>query len=252
MHSTTAQWRNAALLVVCLAAPAAAASAQQSTTTSETKHFQVISVEGNKVVAKLPEGAREITVPEDFRFTVDGREVSVHELQPGMKGTAKITTITTVTPVTVTEVRNGEVMQASGSSIIVKSANGIKMFTEGDIAKRNVTILKDGKPASIADFHTGDRLTATIVTEKPPKVMTQRQVQATLAGATPTATTGATPAARTAAAPAAAAPAPTTGTAAAPARKLPKTASQVPLLGLLGALSLAIALGLRLGRRRQA
>ena len=157
MHSTTAQWRNAALLVVCLAAPAAAASAQQSTTTSETKHFQVISVEGNKVVAKLPEGAREITVPEDFRFTVDGREVSVHELQPGMKGTAKITTITTVTPVTVTEVRNGEVMQASGSSIIVKSANGIKMFNEGDIAKRNVTILKDGKPASIADFHTGDR-----------------------------------------------------------------------------------------------
>jgi len=249
MHSTTAQWRNAALLVVCLAAPAAAASAQQSTTTSETKHFQVISVEGNKVVAKLPEGAREITVPEDFRFTVDGREVSVHELQPGMKGTAKITTITTVTPVTVTEVRNGEVMQASGSSIIVKSANGIKMFNEGDIAKRNVTILKDGKPASIADFHTGDRLTATIVTEKPPKVMTQRQVQATLTGATPTATTGAAPAARTAAAPAA--PAPTTGTAAAPARKLPKTASQVPLLGLLGALSLAIALGLSLGRRRQ-
>ena len=246
MHSTSAQWRNAALLVVCLAATGAAASAQQSTTTSETKHFQVISVEGNKVVAKLPEGAREITVPEDFRFTVDGREVSVHELQPGMKGTAKITTITTVTPVTVTEVRNGEVMQASGSSIIVKSANGIKMFNEGDIAKRNVTILKDGKPASIADFHTGDRLTATIVTEKPPKVMTQRQVQATLTGATPTATTGAAPAARTAAA-----PAPTTGTAAAPARKLPKTASQVPLLGLLGALSLAIALGLSLGRRRQ-
>ena len=250
MHSTSAQWGNAALLVVCLAATGAAASAQQSTTTSETKHFQVISVEGNKVVAKLPEGAREITVPEDFRFTVDGREVSVHELQPGMKGTAKITTITTVTPVTVTEVRNGEVMQASGSSIIVKSANGIKMFNEGDIAKRNVTILKDGKPASIADFHTGDRLTATIVTEKPPKVMTQRQVQAVLTGATPTATTGAAPAAPAAAASAAATPAPHTG--AAPARKLPKTASQVPLLGLLGALSLAIALGLSLGRRRQA
>ena len=250
MHSTSAQWGNAALLVVCLAATGAAASAQQSTTTSETKHFQVISVEGNKVVAKLPEGAREITVPEDFRFTVDGREVSVHELQPGMKGTAKITTITTVTPVTVTEVRNGEVMQASGSSIIVKSANGIKMFNEGDIAKRNVTILKDGKPASIADFHTGDRLTATIVTEKPPKVMTQRQVQAVLTGATPTATTGAAPAAPAAAASAAATPAPHTG--AAPARKLPKTASQVPLVGLLGALSLAIALGLSLGRRRQA
>ena len=247
MHSTSAQLRSAALLAVCLAGVATAALAQTTTKATETKQFTVVSVEGNKVVARLPEGTKEITVPEDFRFTVDGREVSVHELQPGMKGTAKITTTTTVTPVTVTEVRNGEVMQASGSSIIVKTANGIRMFNEGDIAKRNVTILKDGKPASIADFHTGDRLTATIVTEKPPKVMTARQVQATLTGATPTATSGAAPAAPTAAAPTAAAPA----TGAAPARKLPKTASQVPLVGGLGALSLAIGFGLTLARRRQ-
>jgi hypothetical protein len=231
------------MLAVCLAGIATAAAAQQKTATTETKHFTVVSVDGNKVVVKLPEGAREITVPDDFRFTVDGRQVSARELQPGMKGTAQITTTTTTTPVSVTEVRNGEVMQATGNSIIVRSDNGIKMFTEGDLAKRNVTILKGGQPVNIADLHAGDRLTATIVTEKPPKVMTERQVRATLTGATPAATSGTTPAAT-------APPPPPPAAGAAPARKLPKTASPLPLLGAIGALSLAIGLGLSLARRR--
>jgi hypothetical protein len=56
-------------------------------------------------------------------------------------------------------------MQASGNSILVRTPTGIKMFSEGDIAKRNVTIIKDGQPAKMSDFHQGDKLTATIVTE---------------------------------------------------------------------------------------
>ena len=47
------------------------ASAQQQTTTTETKSFEVISVQGNDLVVKLPEGTRELDVPEDFRFVVD-------------------------------------------------------------------------------------------------------------------------------------------------------------------------------------
>ena len=72
-----------------------------------TKKFQVISVDGNQLVVKLPEGTREITVPEGFHFTVDGKQLTVGELKPGMAGTATITTKTTVVPVTVTEVKNG-------------------------------------------------------------------------------------------------------------------------------------------------
>ena len=73
-------------------------SAQQTTTT-ETKKFQVIAVDGNQLVVKVPEGTRELTVPDDFRFNVDGKMLSVHELKPGMAGTATITTKTTmVTP----------------------------------------------------------------------------------------------------------------------------------------------------------
>ena len=111
--------------------------------------------------------------------------MAARELKPGMKGTATITTQTTVTPVSVTEVKNGTVMQASGASIIVRTDQGIKMFSQGELDKRGVKIVKDGQPAEISDFHEGDKLTAVIVTSKPPRVMTQQQVNATLAKAAP-------------------------------------------------------------------
>jgi len=250
MEKTKAVWRRAAMLAVCVAGVAVAASAQTTTKSTETKHFTVVSVDGNKVVARLPEGTREITVPDDFRFTVDGKEISVRELHPGMKGTAHITTTTTVTPVTVTEVKNGEVMQASGNSVLVRTAEGFKNFTEGDISKRGVTIIKDGQPVRLSDLHTGDRLSATIVTEHPPKVLTQRQVQATITGAAPAATSGSAPAASRSTS-SAATPAAAAGEPAAAPKKLPKTASPLPLVGVLGALSLAMGLSLSIARKRR-
>ena len=158
----------------------AAATLAQSTT--ETKKFQVISVEGNKLVVSLPEGTKELTVPDDFRFTVDGQSLSVHQLKPGMSGTATVTTTTTMVPVTVTEIKNGTVMQAMGTSIIVRTSdNQIKMFSQGDIDKRGVKIMRGGQPAQISDFRANDKLSATIVTSFPPKVLTEKEVQATLA-----------------------------------------------------------------------
>jgi len=227
-----------ASMVVILTA--AVSLAQQSTTTStQTKTFQVISVDGNDLVVKMPEGTRELTVPDDFRFTVDGQQLSVHDLKPGMKGTAIVTTKTTVTPVTVTEVKNGTVMQASGPSIIVKTDQGIKMFSQGDVDKRGVKIVRNGQPAVINDFHQGDQISATIITTHPPHVMTEKQVNATLAKA------GAAPAASAGPAPAmAAAPA-----AEAPAKHLPKTASVWPTLWLASMLSLGLGIFLTLKRR---
>jgi hypothetical protein len=233
--------------LVCLTA--AVSWAQTSGTTTQTKKFQVISVDGNHLVVKLPEGTRELTVPDDFRFNVDGKSLSVSELKPGMAGTATITTKTTVVPVTVTEVKNGTVMQNMGSSILVRTDQGMKMFSQGDMDKRGVKIMKDGKPVDISELRANDQLTATIVTSKPPRVLTEKQVEATLAkssggGGAPAA---AAPPRSTAAAPAAAAPAATSG---AEPRKLPKTASPLPLLGLVGLGSLFTGLGLTVRRRR--
>ena len=42
-------------------------------------------------------------------------------------------------------------------------------------------IMVRGKPVQISDLHSGQMLTATIITAGPPHVMTQQEVQATLA-----------------------------------------------------------------------
>ena len=233
---------RAFLTTVIVGLTATALSAQTTTTTQQTKAFTIIAVDGNQVIVKLPEGTRELTVPDDFRFNVDGQQLAVRDLKAGMKGTATITTKTTVTPVTVTEVKNGTVMQASGSSIIVRTDDGFKVFTQGDVDKRGVKILRDGKPAQVSDFRENDRLSATIVTSKPPRVMTEQQVNAALAK----------PAAPAAAAPArASASAPPAPTAAAPAepKKLPKTATAWPAVGLGSMLLIASGLALSVRRR---
>lgn len=239
--------------LVCLTA--AVALAQTTSTTTQTKKFEVISVDGNQLVVKLPEGTREMTVPDDFRFTVDGRALSVHELKAGMSGTATITTKTTVTPVTVTEVKNGTVLHTLGQSIIVRTAEGeVKQFTQSDIDKRGVKIVRDGKPAGISDFRANDQLSATIITSRPPRVLTEREVQATLARSAAGAGTGAgAPAAAGSPAPstaptAGAAPSASTGGSA--PRTLPKTASPLPVIGLTGLVSLLAGLGLTVRRRR--
>jgi len=237
--------------------------AQTTTTSSETKTFEVLAVTGNTLDVRLPEGTREITVGDDFRFTVNGQQLSVHQLQVGMKGTATITTRTTVTPVTVTEVRNGTVVVRSSAGIIVRTDDGVKSFNQGDVDKRGVKIVRDGKPVQVSQLREGDRLSALIITSMPPKVMTQQEVDATLA--TARASTGGTsgsgaPPAAAAAAPRSAAPTGNTALAsnssssgaAAPAdgaSTLPKTASSWPLVGLASALSLVIGFALLITRR---
>jgi LPXTG-motif cell wall-anchored protein len=253
-----------AAVVVCGTAVVSQAQAPATTASTQTKAFEVIAVDGNHIVVKLPEGTRDMTVPEDFRFTVDGQSLAARELKPGMKGTAAVTTRTTVTPVTVTEIKNGTVMQATGANVLVKTAEGFKNFSQGDLDKRGVKIMRDGRPVELSELHKDDQLTATIITSKPPRILTQKEVSATLAAA-PAAGGGAGAGAAPAPAAAAARPAPAAGTSgaagaagggAAPAgggaaapRKLPKTGSSWPLVGLVSVLALATGLALTMRRR---
>jgi hypothetical protein len=217
--------------------------AQQTSTATDTKSFEVISVEGNQLVVRLPEGTKSLEVPDDFRFMVNGQPLSVGELKPGMKGTATITTRTTVTPVTVTEVKDGTVVQRAGGSIIVRTSEGVKMFSQGDVDKRGVKMMRGGEPAQLSDFREGDRLTATIITTKPPRIVTEKEVRALVATAAPAVEAPARAAADTATTPT---PAPQ---AQAQARRLPKTASAWPLLGFASVLSFATGFALTFRRR---
>jgi LPXTG-motif cell wall-anchored protein len=248
-----------AVVVAVVCATASISFGQQTSTSTETKNFEIIAVDGNTLIVKLPEGTRELTVADDFRFIVNGQPLSVRELKAGMKGSASVTTRTTVTPVTVTEVKNGTVLQRSGGSIIVRTADGVKMFSQGELDKRGVKMVKNGKPAEITDFREGDKLTATIVTSQPPHIMTAKEVQATVPTAARAASAGS--AGSAASAPPAAAKAPSSDTAArsttgssgstpaGSAATLPKTASSWPLLAVSSVLLLAIGLVLTIRRR---
>jgi LPXTG-motif cell wall-anchored protein len=241
-----------AAAAVCLTA--VTSLAQQSTASSENKTFEVIAVDGNQLVVNLPEGTREITVPAGFLFTINGKQMPVQQLTPGMKGTATITTKTTVTPVTVTQVKNGTVAVRSGSTIIVRTDEGVRSFSQGEVDKRGVKIMRDGKAVQLSELREGDRLSATIITSQPPKVVTEKDVTATLATAAK-ASAGTPPPAAPAAqptpvsAPVAAREPAAQAPAAAPARTLPKTASSWPLLGLASVLLLAIGFALSVRRR---
>jgi hypothetical protein len=248
-----------AALFVCFAVVAPRA---QTTSASEMKTFEVIEVEGNTLVVRLPEGTKELTVPDDFRFTVNGQQMSVHQLKAGMKGTATITTRTTLVPVTVTEVKNGTVAVATGSAIIVRTPEGVKSFTQSDVDKRGVKIMLDGRLVQVNELHQGDRLTATIITSLPPKVVTEQEVNATLAAASAGGGSGAaarsgssgtrasaSAAPQGSAAPQSTARASSQGAAPSETRALPKTATSWPLFGLASLLSLAIGLALTISRR---
>ena len=165
-----------AAAVVCMTT--GVSQAQTTTASTETKTFEVLAVNGNLLDVRFPEGTRELTVPEDFRFTVNGAQLSVHDLKVGMKGTATITTRTTVTPVTVTEVKDGTVVVRSSAGVIVRTNEGVKSFTQADIDKRGIKPMRSGQPAQVSDFREGDKLSATFITAGPPHVLTEKEVQA--------------------------------------------------------------------------
>ncbi len=179
---TNARWLSRIVVVVALGFAFAGAPSAQTTTAVDTRNFEVISVDGNKLVVRDERGTNELTVPDDFRFTVDGKKMSVSELKPGMKGTATVTTKTTIKSVAVTDIREGVVLSAGPGSMIVLDKEGLrKRFTQDQLDQRGIQILKDGRVMRIGEVKKGDMITATIISQVAPVVVTEQEVQATLA-----------------------------------------------------------------------
>ncbi len=167
--------------IVAYALLGAGVAAAESSQTASVVNFEVLSVDGNRVVIRDQNGTREITVPADFKFTVDGKSMSVNELAAGMKGTATVTTTTTVRPVYVTEIRKGTVLRQSAQTLIVRGQDGTRRFTQDDADAAGMQIFMNGKPVKVWQLRAGDEFTALIVSAAAPEVLTEKEVEATLA-----------------------------------------------------------------------
>lgn len=210
---------------VVLAQGATATSTESTAVTHQVKSGVVESVAGNKIVVKESDGVHEYTLPDGFVFQMNGQQVGVDQLKPGMHVDAVITDKVTTRNVKVSRVASATVMQVAPGGIVVKTANGdLKSYDFKDAQGNDIYYVQDGKEIPLRSVKKGDKLSGTLVTTLPPTSTKQRSV---VARAT-----------------APAEPAPAEVAAAAPA-KMPKTASPLPLLGLLALVSGGIALSLR-------
>jgi LPXTG-motif cell wall-anchored protein len=232
----------------------AAAQVQTETSTSSgTPTVQttinsatVVTVEGNDLVVKMADGSLRHfpNVPESARATVDGKELGIHDLKPGMVLTK--TVVTTTTPQTIKTVQSvrGKVWHVNPPrTVILTLEDGSNQeFTIPQGQKFNV----DGNMVDAFGLRKGMMVTATKITEVPQTSMTQ---EASVTGVAPPAPPADQPilvAVITPVPP----PAPAAEPAPAPApAALPKTGSELPLIGLLGLMFLGISFGLRLQRR---
>jgi hypothetical protein len=159
----------------------------QTTTSVDVRHFEVIAVDGNRIVVRDERGTNEYTVPADFRFTVDGKKMAASELKPGMKGTATVTTTTTITPVVVTEIRHGVVVKAGVGSVTVldDADRQRKKFTHDQLTERGIKIYRDGRVVTVSELNKGDEISATVISQRAPEIVTEQEVDATLAKTEP-------------------------------------------------------------------
>jgi hypothetical protein len=239
--------------VVCIVfavSSVAQVQTQQSTTAGpSTKNItvergEVVLVEGNDLVVKMEDGTiRHIpNVPESAKVTVDGRQLGIHDLKPGMKLQRTITTTTTPQTVTTVQSVTGKVWHVTPPlSVILTLEDGTNQsFKIPKGQKFNV----EGEMVDAFGLKKGMVVTATKIVEVPETVVSQqRHVTGTMPPPPPSPPADvpilvatAEPAPAHTAAPEASTPAPA---------KLPKTASQLPLVGLLGFLCIFALLGVK-------
>jgi hypothetical protein len=181
-------------------------------------------------------------VPETARVTVDGQQLSIHQLKPGMK--LQHTTVTSTTPqvVTTVETVSGKVWHVTPPlSVILTMENGQNQsFKIPDGQKFMVS----GQETDAWGLKKGMNVSATRITETPLTSVSQHtQVTGTMPGDQPVliAKGGGTGGAGTT----------TTaeGTSSTASGQLPKTATGLPLVGILGLLLILTSLGMSLFRR---
>jgi LPXTG-motif cell wall-anchored protein len=224
----------------------------QPTVETKVERGEVVYVSGNDLVVKMDDGQiRNFpNVPDSARVTVGGQQLSVHDLKPGMKLERTITTTTTPQTVTTVQTVTGRVWSVSPPrSVVLTLEDGSHQQFE---IPQGQKFMVDGKETDAFGLRKGMQISATRIVTVPTNVTTQER---TTTGEMPppppppptTAFQGPVlivvekqPPVVAQAKPAEAQPEP---------KKLPQTATELPLLALIGAF-LLLSGGALLGRNR--
>lgn len=231
----------------------AAMNAQVQTQTAEehgsaTKQVtvergEVVLVNGNDLVVKMEDGSIRhfANVPESARAEVDGQQLGIHDLKPGMKLQRTITTTTTPKTITTVQSVTGKVWHVSPpNSVILTLEDGTNQSFK---IPKGQKFTVDGQQTDAFGLKKGMKISATKVVEVPQTVIDQeRKVSGSQPPPPPAPPADVPILVAEAKAPevAAAEPAPAS---------LPKTGSMLPLIGLLGLLSAGASFSIRLFRR---
>ncbi|HEX4077154.1 MAG TPA: hypothetical protein VHX49_17270 [Candidatus Acidoferrales bacterium] len=232
------------------------AHAQKTTTTTirnseasfdtQVRNAEVLYVEGNDLVLRLEDGKVEhLVVPDSDKFTINGSDVSVHELTPGTKLTQTITTSTAPRYVTTVDTIKGRVwhVNAHSSLVILTLPDGTNHpYTIASHAK--VTV--GGQPKTVYDIRKGMTLEATTITDDTQTVVERNESVVGYAPASPATPREVgilliVPRAQVVAADSSPV---MVASDEQPASTLPATGSSLPLIGLLGGLALAGSFGM--------
>ena len=221
----------------------------QSTHEVKVERAEVLYVTGNDLVVKMEDGeVRHIpNVPESSKVDVDGKELGIHDLKPGMHLQRTITTTTTPRMVTTVQSVRGKVWQVSppNSVILTLEDNSNQRFTIPKGQKFTV----DGQTTDAFGLKKGMMISATKVVEVPETVVSQHhELTGRMPPPPPPADTPILLVVMTAPPAPTATPAETAAAEPAPT-KLPKTGSMAPLVGLLGLVSLTLSLAIGVIRR---
>ena len=138
---------------------------------------EVVYVSGNDLVVKTFDGQLRHfpDVPDDKTITVGDKELTIHDLKPGMK--LQRTTITTTTPRMITTVKTvtGKVWRVSPpNSVILTLEDGTNLscnIPKGQ--KFNI----NGRETDVWGLQEGTNISATAVTEKIETVVSQEVVR---------------------------------------------------------------------------
>lgn len=210
----------------------------EATKEVKVERGEIVYINGNSLVVKMEDGTfRHFdNVPDSLTFMVDGKPVNIHSAKVGMKLEKQTVTTTTPRVVTTVETVTGKVWHvAPPNSVILTLENGENQQFK---IPKNQKFMVDGRETDAWGLKKGMKVSAQRVTEVPETVVAQQIKKTGTAPPPPPAPQADVPILVVMTQPA---PAPVE-TAEAPAKKLPTTASDLPLIGLLGVLFCGLSL----------